>query len=308
MNKKERFFKTFAKNFSLVVSEFFPEYPHLEGSVACPLCGRLYDKPRNFTEGHFWPQKLGGKEWTLCCAKCNSNIGSSIESQEIEKLRYLAADKIHVRLPLTEAKGNITADFWISENEDSQRVLNFEEWGGNIDASKEQLTSGELKSSTIEVIHMEPYKRENARLTYLHHGYLCLFHHFGYQWALSSVAYKIREQLESPSENIYRFHSFDLGDNKITDDSERSATPIILKVKEPRELEGFMVLTPALPTPSNRRVGTLFPLRNEKIETPPTEAEVNGRSFSFDKLGEHHSKLEKPGAERIITSILSLDG
>ncbi len=94
MRPSDTIFKTYAKNFSLVMSKGRPDIQVLEPVYACPLCLRFFgerhlvNQEENFlTIEHIPPESLGGKKGVLTCKECNSTHGHKLDSQLFYRMK-----------------------------------------------------------------------------------------------------------------------------------------------------------------------------------------------------------------------------
>jgi hypothetical protein len=77
-------FDTFSDNLALYKK-------NCTGHFMCPLCLRTFPRDRirtDLSKAHIIPKRLGGRLWTLACKKCNSKVGTEIESCEAERAKF----------------------------------------------------------------------------------------------------------------------------------------------------------------------------------------------------------------------------
>ena len=295
--KKTALFNHFAANLSL----FYPQYSDIFG---CPLCKRKFTDISELDLAHVWTDKLGGRLETLTCGNCNQTIGSAIESYETRRAEYVQAEKLRMRMSAEDVEGSIGIDF--SVNSEGVYVLEVVP-KANVSNSKAvaQVPRMFKGSSAIKLTWSERLHRwERARLTYLHFGFLYMFHNFGYQWALSEHAGQIREQLKNPDSTIYEPVIVELPNALAEGKEKEDILSFFVFVYESLEKGGFLIATPILPHVDNQRLAVWLPATSDKVALPLKESEFQGARVKPYGLEETHSNLNRSGAEQIINGVL----
>jgi hypothetical protein len=88
MDKSDKLFRTYARNFSLVLSKGRPDITIEEEIYACPLCSKLFGRSNltDLTLEHVPPKALGGRISLLTCKNCNSSHGHSLDSHLVKRV------------------------------------------------------------------------------------------------------------------------------------------------------------------------------------------------------------------------------
>lgn len=158
--------------------------------VVCPVCGLSFGRTVLdaagacvLSEGHIFPESMGGKEVTIECRTCNNDLGSEIDASLSNEMKWTQfrtesgrrAAKLtaggHTRPVTVERKGGETT---IHEAKKSALP-------GSPDPKKvEQLFEGQW-SLTFDT----KYNPGKVSVALFHCGLLMLFRLFGYEYALS---------------------------------------------------------------------------------------------------------------------------
>lgn len=232
--------------------------------VACPICLKLFNSIDELSDAHVFPAALGGRLVTLACRKCNSQVGSDIESYEVERAKLIRAFSGHGQgtyranlRPLTSVQdgGKVVADFTYIQD-DLKPTVRFNIIPGNFDPNvlSEIKQSRRSSGGGFSVGFTAKAGWARARLTYLHSAFLFLFHQFGYEWALDPCTQVVREQIQRPQEDLIGFNVIEL-----VDFLGDKAKPSLNLIVEPKESKGFLVVFPKLDH-WNSPVGVWMPL------------------------------------------------
>lgn len=296
MTTRTRLYDVFAANLGL----YAPEHA---GTFACPICLRVFPRDRicALSRAHFIPQALGGRQFTLACADCNSRVGHDIESYETTRATNVRAfsgagtDNVPVSIALYDSSGtvgSVKADLRVvpgstrptvevcfvpkaSHPQEMEKVLH---------ALREKGAQGSSDwGFRVHRNSRSGWKR--ARLTYLHAAFLYLFHEFGYEWALDVSTEAVRKQLLSPGE--------DIASPAILFSEELPCHPQRLTlhmVTSPRSARGFLVVMPALshlPDP----LSVWMPFFGGTYDM--TDELVSNNRFSARPISPHHGYLAR---------------
>jgi len=209
MNKNEkrrlRLFDLYSKN----LSHFFPSLPN--PSFMCPICRTGFlqeavidqspakDGSRLLVNiAHCYPESCGGKIVTLACKSCNNRMGTQyehhlgIEKKLNQAFDHETSDTIAVKASF-EA-GNIAATFskigdvhYVTLDKDSNPY-------GHSKIAEELKVSAASNRIKFGLTFDRP-DEERATVALLHTAFLMMFREFGYEYALSPMAEKIRKVL-----------------------------------------------------------------------------------------------------------------
>lgn len=265
--KRQKLFDELAVNLSFYTEGKFRDV------FRCPICLKVFDSIEHLSDAHVIPKALGGNTITLTCKRCNSEVGSRIERYETQRARFNSAfsgnGKDHWRVYLSpkiisnsfQNNGRIAADMRLVEN--NNRVDLFLQiipdcyCPKTLDALTKSLESADA-SVTIEIQARAGWHR--AKLTYLHAAFLFLFSQFGYKWALDPCAQVIREQIQTPEEDLIEFSVIELGDPELIDYLLKEQSQITwYLITEPEESRGFLIVFSGLEH-WNSPVGVWMPL------------------------------------------------
>lgn len=158
-----------------------------------------------FTEDHFPPQSVGGRQKALVCKDCNSNLGSAIDSS----LKTVGQWNLFLQ---QEGKVKIGMQF-----EGLAHSYNLDAtWNDNGDLLLTDLNTGnyfasELAKTALYIKKTEPFKfrlrmllpsEKLVRLAILKAAFLQFFTVMGYEFAYSEVAGHIRRVLFRTEEHV----------------------------------------------------------------------------------------------------------
>ncbi len=269
------------------------------GCFMCPLCLRTFSRDQirsDLHKAHIIPKFLGGRDWTLTCRRCNNKVGSEIESCEKERANFnwaLLGDgnettrtRTVVRNERGDAVGPVQADMrGVRSGADRRLRMNLQPKASNPEASKllnDHLSAGR---GPVRFEFRVTRSSKRANLTYVHAGYLFMFHQFGYEWVFSPGAETIRKQIMSPDDPIIVPMSPALRGLQIPD----SAMGALL-VAEPADFCQFLIVLP-LVRGWAKRYAVWMPLFGCPYRQPP---EQRGVQLTAVHVPDHHAYLHRP--------------
>jgi hypothetical protein len=171
----------------------------------CPLCLRAFkaadvDSTLLSIE-HVIPSALGGHALTLTCTSCNTKQGSSIDKHLVQMMATMDALEGHgvIRAELHNDTGRVTANIgWRSGEPGDPREIRIVGKASNpagVTAIRDMIGPGaELRTTLNFDFIPQQYWRAVVRA-----GYLSLFSHFGYAYALSHGGAQVRRILDGAS-------------------------------------------------------------------------------------------------------------
>lgn len=272
---------------------FYTNY-QFRGQFACPICLRLFNSIDELSDAHIVPQAMGGSLVTITCKKCNNEVGSTIESYEIERAKFnrtfsgdgknswsvslyplhsnKESGKVIANMRLIEDGQKQTYEFKIIPRQYSPAALK--------EIRKSLMNPG--GGFNVNLRAKAGWRR--ARLTYLHSAFLFLFDQFGYEWALNPCTTLIREQIQKPQEDLISFNTIELF--KFSGDLTKPSVNLIV---QPKESKGFLVIFPQL-AHWELPVAVWMPLFDSPYQLP--EEVSNLRIEPLPRLNSHLSTLD----------------
>lgn len=219
----------------------------------CPLCQRVFRNAEDLSVAHLIPSALRGRKATVTCRECNSRIGTTIESHEVRRARFMdtlsgengAESDVDVTFPENGSK-RVRAT-WTSDGTRSDP-----HW--TLSPVQEATAPNEMEESTrylqdvksrnspfpLDISGKRGWSLRQAYRTYLHAAFLCLFHEFGYEWSLSRSAEAVRLKLLNADEDL---------DGYLLELTATSAPEAALRaaiVTDPEKMQGFLITMPML--------------------------------------------------------------
>lgn len=276
--KKERLFDLFKSNFEFVKLHPQIEITHDEpGKYICPLCFEGFSKsdinPNSsnpLTMEDVPPKSLGGKPVILTCKSCNSTAGHKLD---VHLLNILEREAFKGYSPNSKAtvayekdgrkmNGKVEIDKngrWHMHMEPKQSNPSHSKYILNEFQTKypkvidfEYLNNFKPKTVNFNLKIKEKGKLRNAEVNMLRIAYLLAFEKFGYGFLINDNLTKIREQIKSPEKDILNYTfglRYDFPDNHIG----------IHVIKEPKELNAFIVIFKLKTRSFNRNFGIILP-------------------------------------------------
>jgi len=254
----------------------------------------LFNSIDELSDAHIVPQAMGGSLVTITCKKCNNEVGSTIESYEIERAKFnrtfsgdgknswsvslyplhsnKESGKVIANMRLIEDGQKQTYEFKIIPRQYSPAALN--------EIIKSLMNPG--GGFNVNLWAKAGWRR--ARLTYLHSAFLFLFDQFGYEWALNPCTTLIREQIQKPQEDLISFNTIELF--KFSGDLTKPSVNLIV---QPKESKGFLVIFPQL-AHWELPVAVWMPLFDSPYKLP--EEVSNLRIEPLPRLNSHLSTLD----------------
>lgn len=235
-------------------------YKNIESGdqFVCPICLESFNSINRLTKAHIIPQALGGKSFTLTCAKCNNNVGSSIESYEIDRVRfhnaflgdgtsYWKANLIPIHKQDVSKIGKVTAEITFINDEKKPTIkFNLLKKGSSPKALDEFKNIWGKSSSMIQVETQVRGNWNRAKLTYLHAAYLFLFSQLGYEWVLEPCNQIVRDQIINPERELIPFAPLEINNCELTYSLNNQNSCSWYLIVEPIESVGFLVIFSSL--------------------------------------------------------------
>lgn len=189
------------------------------------ICTKQFSSIQELSDAHIFPKALGYRQVTITCRGCNNDVGSKIESHEVEKARLEEfvtgnSGRSH-RVLLTpecgsisdESHGRVTAEMTILDT-DIRRELYFKVSSRGCDPKTEEAIAKSLRAGGGSNVQLQSRANiRKAKLTYLHSAFLFLFSQLGYRWALDPCTTAIREQIQNPDQDIINFSKITLAES-----------------------------------------------------------------------------------------------
>ena len=203
---------------------------------------------------HVWPNHLGGILVTLACKKCNSEIGSRLESK--------MNGRTSVTISYPGEKGFVRAKWSLQDNntiyqEASKPVPHNPAYRRDRLNWQKMKETGEGDAFEVSISQNDINDSKLINAAFLHGAYLFLFHHFGYHFLKLNVAEKMRKQIFYPLENHYPVRR----DVATFDDSMyEDGDPVFCGVTKPNFLQGFFIGSPKLKGLNGLRDYIILPL------------------------------------------------
>jgi hypothetical protein len=216
----------------------------------CPLCleqvimfveSPLQKVTTEFTEDHYPPKCVGGKEVVLVCRTCNSKAGHEYDFTLLEHMRHLSFQK---KIPGSAIKtkteiagvGKFNGGFMIDDK--GQMIVNMkkdervaikplDEW---IEYSKTNL------NWTIQ-IHLRTPHDEKVEKALIHAAYLTCFKNFGYEFLFSPAGQLMRNVMAG----LERYCCNVLDLNLNTETMLNTVPDGLVFISNPRELHSMAV-------------------------------------------------------------------
>jgi hypothetical protein len=221
-------FDAYAANLA-ALGKYVEHWPAPPDTYLCPLCHTLFGRdsltdPDALTIEHSIPECVGGtrETATLTCKKCNNTGGSLFDAHlatRFETEEFLQGMSSNSQRAWFEVgEGRTQADLKLQAGDHPSIEICFcphmSEAPGfkeAVRATKEAVGKPGVKMSFQLRFKYLP---RNARIGMLRIAYLMMFRHFGYGYALSAGANRVRQQILCPDEEILApATSIDLGDN-----------------------------------------------------------------------------------------------
>jgi len=309
-HKKLHLFELFSRN----LQRWLPE---LDGQFMCPLCLRKFEKgespfPNRISGAHIWPKALGGREETVTCSDCNSKMGSTIENHAANWARYInivhgdLAGNIKISIETGDG-GEVNAQL-VNEFDEEREVMvkNIKVLGEHSHPEHLKQFREDMKrfsvGSEFTFHHRNKFSPREMRLTYLHMGYLLMFHYFGYEWVICPSSKVIREQLFRPKEKLIEPALIPIPTGNNFPDSDGHVE--LWFIYEPVEWIGYVAITPRLSHYGGTRMGIRLPAFTETYETPTLRS---AQPRFFGPISLRHSSLDAEDDFRSYGALLAHD-
>ena len=145
------------------------------------------------------PNKLGGRQVTLTCRRCNNDAGSKLESHLVQRV-LVEAHKRPVKTRIEVGGAVQRAEMLVpTTDEEAIHLEVIEKQSDPRQAAEAQRHLSEAQKS-INLQMNFGYKPLRSAVAVLRAGYLKMFQTFGYSYVLDPSATGIRAQLENEAE------------------------------------------------------------------------------------------------------------
>lgn len=168
-------------------------------SLICPLCW-CETAYGGLTVEHITPVSVGGNRTSLACQRCNNTHGSRLDShlanfqKAYDALRGIGS----LRATLVVKKNEVSCD-WLrlpEKHSNDLRVVGKASNPADVQSIRDRLREGSAAQMKLTV----PFGCSDGgfRTSLLRSGYLVLFHHFGYSYAILPPVQAVRQQIANP--------------------------------------------------------------------------------------------------------------
>lgn len=171
-------------------------HPHVRQLFLCPICRELYGPETlatpdpQVTVAHIVPEAVGGREWTLTCKRCNSDIGSRYDSHLVKEHRFAQWERGGRPLParLRSSGAEIGVEIERSGGGWTFRLISNQ----TDPAESQAFFEGAQKWHGFRFTATLPQFNTKARqIALVHSAFLMMFRMFGYEYVLSPEAESI---------------------------------------------------------------------------------------------------------------------
>jgi hypothetical protein len=285
---KERLFDVYAANLS-ALGQLYQDFPVPPGHFLCPFCQRSFPRtsladPNALTIEHSIPGVLGGtlETATLTCKGCNNRAGTLFDAHLANRFaaeEFLQGISANAqRIWFNVGEGRARAEMKIERGERPALSVYFLEHHSNPRLFGEAVRA--LKEGAGHSLRMQfqgkfSYRPLNARIALLRIAFLMMFRHFGYGYALSLGADRVRQQILNPeTELLPDAAAIDLGGEE---GHEHCNTVAI--ITHPPEHKAFLVPLRLATEARTLYKGVIMPGPDDE------EAAVYGRLFQHRQAG-----------------------
>jgi hypothetical protein len=266
--KRHRLFEIYSKNLNAI-----KRHPNIhidpdENDIfVCPLCFRYFRKDETFenpedvfiTIEHVPPKALGGKKVTLTCIECNNWSGYNLDSHllhnfdVIDFIEGIPGSEVDTKIIINDdisltGTASFTAEGKIEILYDPKRSSPNEVYRAQ---QPENLTPSSINIK-FSGKQGRVSKQRRPECSLLRTAYLLAFMEFGYGFLINSGLSLIRGQLKNPTEEVLPAW----GISRVGFPDESLGINII---KEPSDLQSFLVIFDVLTRLRSIRYGVMLP-------------------------------------------------